>query len=367
MGIIRNVVPEVYRHLRIANKSTLLEVKPINKSNLTKNLKFDKELFDTFNYTSDEITNAYMEYAKSPYVNTYLRQGCPISEKSNKIIDCLKQGIQNSTPKAGKFYRGVTACPDEKTAQKLIFNNPGFTSVAPEINKKYAETFALGKNGALIEFELKTPIKGLQENNYEVLFNPKTFTPEKYEIKKVKDGLFKVREKAEPVKFALSNTHFSDGGTITYGILPDNYVNKTKHFEESYSSVARFGPKKGQTITHPAKWVESQLIRPHYYIDKLWSTGKGSGTKSVQSIVQKSLQDPRTNGRVALEACCIDGKTSPAGFYYKLGFRFNNPEANKTMEKWLASGGKREDSPFITGMMHLPAENIEHCLNYKNI
>ena len=59
MGIIGNDIPEVYQFLRIANKSTLLEVKAINKSNFTKNLKFDKELYDTFKYSSDEISKAY--------------------------------------------------------------------------------------------------------------------------------------------------------------------------------------------------------------------------------------------------------------------------------------------------------------------
>lgn len=59
MGIIVNVIPQVYQFLRIANKSTLLEVKVINKSNFTKNLKFDKALYDTFKYSSDEISKAY--------------------------------------------------------------------------------------------------------------------------------------------------------------------------------------------------------------------------------------------------------------------------------------------------------------------
>ncbi len=256
-------------------------------------------------------------------------------------------------------------CPDEQAAKKIIFNNAGFTSVAPEINKNYAETFAVGKNSAVIEFDIKTPIKGLQENNYDVLFKPKAFTQDKYEIKKVKDGLFKVTEKLQPEKYALIQKHFSEGGTITFGILPDNYVTKVKNFVKGHTKVCRFGPQKGQTVNYPDSWIETQIILPHYHIDKLWSTGKGSGTRSVKEVVNKSLSDPRTVGRVTLEACCIDGKTSPAGFYYKLGFRFNNNELNKILKEWLDNGGKRENAPFITGMMHLPSENIEHCLNYK--
>ena len=65
-----------------------------------------------------------------------------------------------------------------------------------------------------------------------------------------------------------------------------------------------------------------------------------------------------------IDACCIDGKTAPGGFYYKLGFRFTNPTENEACAKWLAAGGKRENAPFAVGMMYLPRENIEQCLKY---
>ena len=77
-----------------------------------------------------------------------------------------------------------------------------------------------------------------------------------------------------------------------------------------------------------------------------------------------SLQDSRTNGRVTLQSDIIDGKTSPSGFYYKLGFRFSDESKNDIMKKWLEQGGKKESSPMITGFMFLPKENIHNCLNY---
>ena len=39
-------------------------------------------------------------------------------------------------------------------------------------------------------------------------------------------------------------------------------------------------------------------------------------------------------------------------------------ELNIKLEEWLKNGGKRENSPFITGTMFLPKENIEQCLKY---
>lgn len=102
-----------------------------------------------------------------------------------------------------------------------------------------------------------------------------------------------------------------------------------------------------------------------YQIDFLLTTGCGSGTNSVQKIVRESLSDSETRGRVALIADCIDGHSYPAGFYYKLGFRFNNERYNSQLAEWLKNGGKRKSAPTMSGVMYLPEENIEHCLNYR--
>lgn len=166
------------------------------------------------------------------------------------------------------------------------------------------------------------------------------------------------------IKFASIISHYDSVGTMVFGCVPDDYVVKKRNFVKGYTAICRFGPKKGQTISYPDKWEEEKYLLPHYHIDKLWTGGKGTGTAAVQSVLLESLNNEKTIGRITLDATCIDGKTSPAGFYYKLGFRFNNPALNETMEEWMEKGAKREDSPFITGIMHLPKENIEHCLNY---
>ena len=122
--------------------------------------------------------------------------------------------------------------------------------------------------------------------------------------------------------------------------LPKDYVRKTKYGDYEYA--------------------------PYYKLDKLWAKSKGDGTSGIQTVLLKSIVDNDTQGRVLLDACCFDNKTAPGAFYYKLGFRFNNPLTNKECEQWIKSGGKYEDAPFATGMMHLPKENIEHCLKYGN-
>lgn len=108
----------------------------------------------------------------------------------------------------------------------------------------------------------------------------------------------------------------------------------------------------------------SREVEPYYYISKLWSLGKGSGTKGVQEVVNKSLRDKETMGRVFLDAECMDRKTSPAGFYYKLGFRFHENVKNEIFCDWLKHGGQKSQAPMVTGLMYLPSENILHCLTY---
>jgi len=141
--------------------------------------------------------------------------------------------------------------------------------------------------------------------------------------------------------FFIDISHKSEGGLCPLPeYLPKNYVRKTKSGNYEFA--------------------------PCYKLDKLWAKEKGDGTIGVQNTVLESLEDNETCGRVLLDACCLDGKTAPGAFYYKLGFRFNNPLMNKECEQWIKAGGRYQDAPFCTGYMHLPKENIEHCLKYGN-
>ena len=81
-------------------------------------------------------------------------------------------------------------------------------------------------------------------------------------------------------------------------------------------------------------------------------------------MVIKSLKDQRTAGRVILDAQKIDARTSPAGFYYKLGFRFLEEKFNKILEQWKTLGGTKFNAPDLEGKMYLPKENIKDCIRY---
>lgn len=188
------ILPKIYEYLRLVEQKNILQTKTKNLLQL-KGLRLDSDTLELSKFSSEKISKAYNEYAQSPYVNAYLRKSVPLSNNSNEIVSCLRQAICESEPVCGRFYRGLSNCNDEKSVRKFIFNNKGFTSVTPESNKRFAESFAIGSNGAIVEFDLKNPVKAFQPNSYEVIFNTDAFKSDKYDLIKIKDGYYKVVDK----------------------------------------------------------------------------------------------------------------------------------------------------------------------------
>lgn len=157
----------------------------------------EHDLVQIHRYTPEEIKSAYNTYAQSPFINFYLREGGTLSEQSQKIVGSLTQAINDSQPLKGRFLRGITGnrrlAVNEDTIRNLVFNNRGFTSTAPMENARYAETFALGSNSAVVEFDLsEKALKAYKPNNYEVIFAPNAFTPDKFDIIKTGEKYYKV-------------------------------------------------------------------------------------------------------------------------------------------------------------------------------
>ncbi len=197
---------------------------------------------------------------------------------------------------------------------------------------------------------------------------------------KIKSGSFLERSpKAEEFTHNYSYcSSFKSKGGRAFGSMPDYYTTKYKvHIEaepEYWTVGSRIRKVKCDKDTpgavyHPAKHAHDEIWKDwsdYYYIQKIFGDGHGAGTSKVREVVLNSLKDSQTRGKVLLEATCIDGKTHPAGFYYKLGFRRTDMESNIELEKWLKEGGKRENAPWCSGNMYLPRENILHCLYYGN-
>lgn len=163
--------------------------------------------------------------------------------------------------------------------------------------------------------------------------------------------------------------HKSHGADAYFHSYPDYYKKLSfKTFvPEKPEEKIKIGGQVYTLKAKPAHYIENYKLLPNYHIDFLWSKGKGTGTRSIQDVVKKSLSDIDTQGRVTLDACCIDDNTYPGGFYYKLGFRFCDERNNQACQNWLQNGGLRKYSPMVDGAMYLPKENISQCLNYGKI
>ena len=109
---------------------------------------------------------------------------------------------------------------------------------------------------------------------------------------------------------------------------------------------------------------KTRYLKNTYIIDYIQSPiiKRGLGTEAVKGLVEKSFFDPRTEGRVVTYCAPVWKESSPAQFFYKLGFRFLDPSANEYIEDCLAKNTL--DIPPQTGMMYLPRKNINKLLRY---
>lgn len=154
---------------------------------------------------------------------------------------------------------------------------------------------------------------------------------------------------------------------IVQGVWPDDYVIKTsvavssKEIEKNMELMSRYRLIK---FNLPSK-KEIVHLRGCYQIDNIVAPQRyhGAGTKALQSLLDRSVSDKDTDGRIIVYADIVDGQTSPAGFFYKLGFRFLDNGMNEVMETWLRKNIKT-DFPKLTGVMYLPKSNINKLMMY---
>lgn len=151
------------------------------------------------------------------------------------------------------------------------------------------------------------------------------------------------------------------------GSWPEEYAktieieNSSQKIEEDMSKLmSRY---KLITFVKPSGKITKTYLKSCYKLDYISSPQRyrGAGTKAVLTLLEKSLADKETQGRIVVNAEIIDGQTSPAGFFYKLGFRFVDKSMNEVMDKWLTQ--KTEiASPQLTGMMYLPKQGINKLM-----
>ena len=137
--------------------------------------------------------------------------------------------------------------------------------------------------------------------------------------------------------FEVSKHKTSSGNFFVSGMLDDSLPVSTKYFRTTY------------LITE----IESPVPR------------EGAGTEALQGLVEKSMLDDETQGRVILYQEQCSPEDTSAVFFYKLGFRFMDPNANENIQECIAK--KIPDLPAQTGMMYLPKVNIHKLLRYGDL
>ena len=75
--------------------------------------------------------------------------------------------------------------------------------------------------------------------------------------------------------------------------------------------------------------------------------------------------DSKADGRIVTFSAPMTKESSPALFFYTLGFRFTSPEANQYMEECIIK--KIPDIPAQVGMMYLPKSRLHKLLRYGEL
>ena len=150
------------------------------------------------------------------------------------------------------------------------------------------------------------------------------------------------------------------------GVIEDDYVDvveETLNLERKPEEANFFNQ---QSFIIPVK-RKIQYLKNCYIIDYIQSPKPrcGLGAEAVKALAEKAMFDPKAEGRIVTFSAPLIKESSPALFFYKLGFRFTSPQANEYMEECLRK--KVPDIPVQTGMMYLPKNRLHKLLHYGEL
>ena len=150
---------------------------------------------------------------------------------------------------------------------------------------------------------------------------------------------------------------------VIVGEIDDDYVDIVEE------DLMKNSPPQGQFNffqLQPEK-KKTAFLKNCYVIDYIQSPKPrcGLGTEAVKGLAEKAFFDKRAEGRIVTFSAPLIKEASPAMFFYKLGFRFVNPEQNDYMEECLKK--KIPDIPVQIGMMYLPKAKLHKLLTYGDL
>ena len=122
-----------------------------------------------------------------------------------------------------------------------------------------------------------------------------------------------------------------------------------------------------QEFASPPIKRQIKYLKNCYIIDYIQSPKArcGLGTEAIKNLAEKAMFDSKADGRIVTFSAPMTKESSPALFFYKLGFRFTSPEANQYMEECIIK--KIPDIPAQVGMMYLPKSRLHKLLRYGEL
>ena len=150
---------------------------------------------------------------------------------------------------------------------------------------------------------------------------------------------------------------------IIAGEIDDDYVDIIE--EEVRDSGG--GSSSFNFFSLPPQKRKLKYLKNCYVIDYIQSPKAhcGLGTEAIKGLAEKAMFDPKADGRIVTFSSPVWKESSPALFFYKLGFRFMEKSANEYMIECLKE--KKPDLPPQTGMMYLPKSNLNKLLRYGDV
>jgi len=148
------------------------------------------------------------------------------------------------------------------------------------------------------------------------------------------------------------------------GIIDDDYVDIVEENIKQDSGGNFFTQEQ---FAPPPTVRKIKYLKNCYIIDYIQSPKArcGLGTEAIKGLAEKAMFDPKAEGRIVTFSAPVAKESSPALFFYKLGFRFTNPATNDYMEECLIK--KTPDIPAQTGMMYLPHSRLHKLLRYGEL
>ena len=151
---------------------------------------------------------------------------------------------------------------------------------------------------------------------------------------------------------------------VMVGDIDDDYVDIV---EEKIPASSRAGGSSFNFFQLEPERKQTKFLKNCYLIDYIQSPkmGCGLGTEAIKNLAEKAMFDQKADGRIVTFCAPVWKESSPAQFFYKLGFRFMDKDANKYIEDCIIKKGP--DLPPQIGMMYLPKANIHKLLRYGEL